>query len=145
MSSLRYLLAAAIVFAFVLDESSSQAQLTPDFYNTTCPNASNIILGVLQNAFNSDIRITASLIRLHFHDCFVNVLALSFSTGIKWTNFFLWHLKINWRLFIFYFFLRTPWEINFSLVVYSAYEFNYSFSFIFLLWLINFYSVFRAK
>lgn len=83
MSPLRYLLAAAVLFAFVLDESSSQAQLTPDFYNTTCPNASNIILGVLQNAFNSDIRITASLIRLHFHDCFVNVLALSFSTGIK--------------------------------------------------------------
>lgn len=72
MSPLRYLLAAAVLFAFVLDESSSQAQLTPDFYNTTCPNASNIILGVLQNAFNSDIRIAASLIRLHFHDCFVN-------------------------------------------------------------------------
>ncbi|KAK9220802.1 hypothetical protein WN944_009226 [Citrus x changshan-huyou] len=79
MSPLRYLLAAAVLFAFVLDESSSQAQLTPDFYNTTCPNASNIILGVLQNAFNSDIRITASLIRLHFHDCFVN------SGGPSWT------------------------------------------------------------
>ncbi|KAJ4724110.1 Peroxidase [Melia azedarach] len=72
MSCLRYLLASALVFAFVLEASvNSQAQLTPNFYNSTCPNASNIILGVLQQALQSDVRIGASLIRLHFHDCFV--------------------------------------------------------------------------
>ncbi|KAJ4724107.1 Peroxidase [Melia azedarach] len=74
MSSLRsYFVAAALVLAVVLQGSSvSEAQLTADFYGSTCPNASDIILAVLQDAFLSDIRIGASLIRLHFHDCFVN-------------------------------------------------------------------------
>ncbi|KAH9740847.1 peroxidase 53 [Citrus sinensis] len=73
MASLRYLIAAALVVAFVLEGSSpAQAQLSPFFYSSTCPNVTNIIREVLQNAFLSDIRIGASLIRLHFHDCFVN-------------------------------------------------------------------------
>ncbi|KAL9455355.1 hypothetical protein AB3S75_010716 [Citrus x aurantiifolia] len=73
MATLRYLLAAALVVAFALEGSSpSQAQLSPFFYSSTCPNVTNIIRGVLQKAFLSDIRIGASLIRLHFHDCFVN-------------------------------------------------------------------------
>ncbi|KAL9458906.1 hypothetical protein AB3S75_007735 [Citrus x aurantiifolia] len=73
MASLRYLLAAALVVAFMLEGSSpAQAQLSPFFYSSTCPNVTNIIREVLQNAFLSDIRIGASLIRLHFHDCFVN-------------------------------------------------------------------------
>ncbi|KAK9220803.1 hypothetical protein WN944_009227 [Citrus x changshan-huyou] len=82
MATLRYLLAAALVVAIVLKGSSpSQAdQLSPFFYSSTCPNVTNIIRGVLQKAFLSDIRIGASLIRLHFHDCFVN------SGGPSWTN-----------------------------------------------------------
>ncbi|KAK9224428.1 hypothetical protein WN943_009461 [Citrus x changshan-huyou] len=81
MASLRYLIAAALVVAFVLEGSSpAQAQLSPFFYSSTCPNVTNIIREVLQNAFLSDIRIGASLIRLHFHDCFVN------SGGPAWTN-----------------------------------------------------------
>ena len=51
----------------------SNAQLNATFYDTTCPNASTIVRGVIQQALQSDIRIGASLIRLHFHDCFVNV------------------------------------------------------------------------
>ncbi|KAK0598814.1 hypothetical protein LWI29_038210 [Acer saccharum] len=50
----------------------AQAQLTPDFYSQSCPNVTNIISGILVDAFASDIRIGASFIRLHFHDCFVN-------------------------------------------------------------------------
>ena len=73
MASLRYLLAAALVVAFVLEGSPSQAQLSPSFYSSTCPNVLNIIEDVLKKAFSSDIRIGASLIRLHFHDCFVDV------------------------------------------------------------------------
>ncbi|KAH9740845.1 peroxidase 22 [Citrus sinensis] len=72
MASLRYLLAAALVVAFVLEGSPSQAQLSPSFYSSTCPNVLNIIEDVLKKAFSSDIRIGASLIRLHFHDCFVD-------------------------------------------------------------------------
>ncbi|GKV34534.1 hypothetical protein SLEP1_g42902 [Rubroshorea leprosula] len=50
----------------------SNAQLSSTFYATTCPNVSSIVRTVLQSALNSDPRIGASLIRLHFHDCFVN-------------------------------------------------------------------------
>jgi peroxidase len=49
------------------------AQLTPTFYDGTCPNVSTIIRGVLAQALQTDPRIGASLIRLHFHDCFVDV------------------------------------------------------------------------
>ncbi|GLT27137.1 hypothetical protein SLA2020_021630 [Shorea laevis] len=50
----------------------SNAQLSSTFYATTCPNVSSIVRTVLQSALNSDPRIGASLIRVHFHDCFVN-------------------------------------------------------------------------
>ncbi|PNS98079.1 hypothetical protein POPTR_016G058200v4 [Populus trichocarpa] len=50
----------------------SKAQLNATFYANTCPNVSSIVSNVVQQAFQSDSRIGASLIRLHFHDCFVN-------------------------------------------------------------------------
>ncbi|CAN0927624.1 Peroxidase 15 [Linum grandiflorum] len=49
----------------------SNAQLTSTFYATTCPNVSNVVSNVIQQALQNDARIAASLIRLHFHDCFV--------------------------------------------------------------------------
>ncbi|KAJ6944658.1 hypothetical protein NC652_009882 [Populus alba x Populus x berolinensis] len=48
------------------------AQLSPTFYDESCPNVNNIIRGVLVQALYTDPRIGASLTRLHFHDCFVN-------------------------------------------------------------------------
>ncbi|XP_061342867.1 peroxidase A2-like [Gastrolobium bilobum] len=49
----------------------SYAQLDPSFYNSTCSNVSSIVRQVLSNVSQSDPRILASLVRLHFHDCFV--------------------------------------------------------------------------
>ncbi|CAL9229428.1 unnamed protein product [Arabidopsis halleri] len=51
---------------------TSSAQLNATFYSGTCPNASAIVRRTIQQAIQSDARIGASLIRLHFHDCFVN-------------------------------------------------------------------------
>ncbi|CAF2357571.1 hypothetical protein BRARA_J02555 [Brassica rapa] len=51
---------------------TSNAQLNATFYSGTCPNASAIVRTTIQQALQSDSRIGASLIRLHFHDCFVN-------------------------------------------------------------------------
>ncbi|KAJ6387789.1 hypothetical protein OIU77_026376 [Salix suchowensis] len=51
---------------------NANAQLSPTFYDETCPNASAIIQGVLVQALQTDPRIGASLTRLHFHDCFVD-------------------------------------------------------------------------
>ncbi|KAL7134075.1 hypothetical protein ABFS83_11G003000 [Erythranthe nasuta] len=49
----------------------SEAQLNSSFYSNSCPNVSNIVTTVIQQALQSDPRIGASLLRLHFHDCFV--------------------------------------------------------------------------
>ncbi|KAF3442655.1 hypothetical protein FNV43_RR16571 [Rhamnella rubrinervis] len=50
----------------------SNAQLSTTFYASTCPNVSTNVRSAVQQALQSDSRIGASLIRLHFHDCFVN-------------------------------------------------------------------------
>ncbi|KAK4783336.1 hypothetical protein SAY86_007710 [Trapa natans] len=41
------------------------------FYKKSCPKAESIIRKYLKNAFKSDIGQAAGLLRLHFHDCFV--------------------------------------------------------------------------
>ncbi|XP_054819451.1 cationic peroxidase 1-like [Prosopis cineraria] len=51
---------------------STCAQLTPDFYEKVCPQALPIIRSVVQRAIHRERRMGASLLRLHFHDCFVN-------------------------------------------------------------------------
>lgn len=57
-----------IFFAFLV---GGFAQLSPTFYDETCPNLTSIVRGVIEDALLTDARITGSLIRLHFHDCFV--------------------------------------------------------------------------
>jgi len=47
--------------------------LSPQFYQFSCPQANDIVMSVLEKAIAKDIRIAASLLRLHFHDCFVQV------------------------------------------------------------------------
>ncbi|KAH6788371.1 Peroxidase superfamily protein [Perilla frutescens var. frutescens] len=44
--------------------------LVPGFYEFSCPQANEIIMSVLENAIAQDSRMAASLLRLHFHDCF---------------------------------------------------------------------------
>nr|GMD47905.1 peroxidase 15 [Ipomoea batatas] len=70
MASFSSLLAMALAISIFL--SHSNAQLSSTFYSTTCPNVSSIVSTVMQQALQNDARIGASLIRLHFHDCFVN-------------------------------------------------------------------------
>lgn len=47
--------------------------LYPEYYQFTCPEANDIILSVLEKAIAKEPRMAASLLRLHFHDCFVQV------------------------------------------------------------------------
>lgn len=48
-------------------------ELTPDFYNDVCPQALPIIHSIVLQKLNMKPRMGAHLLRLHFHDCFVNV------------------------------------------------------------------------
>lgn len=60
--------ACFIIFSFV---GIVSAQLSPSFYSTTCPSALSIIKTQIDSAVDTEARMGASLLRLHFHDCFV--------------------------------------------------------------------------
>ncbi|KAD2805900.1 hypothetical protein E3N88_39277 [Mikania micrantha] len=45
--------------------------LFPEFYSLSCPQANDIVMSVLESVIAKDPRMAASLLRLHFHDCFV--------------------------------------------------------------------------
>ncbi|KAF9613497.1 hypothetical protein IFM89_008344, partial [Coptis chinensis] len=48
-----------------------QGSLKASFYSSTCPRAEAIVKSTVQTNFNKDPTIAAGLLRLHFHDCFV--------------------------------------------------------------------------
>lgn len=62
-----------LVMIFFTCFLAARSQLTSDFYKTTCPNLLGIVRNQVQNALKTEMRMAASLLRLHFHDCFVNV------------------------------------------------------------------------
>ncbi|KAL0446753.1 UNVERIFIED_CONTAM: Lignin-forming anionic peroxidase [Sesamum latifolium] len=64
-------LSAITAFFLLLSTLPCQAQLSPSFYDTTCPNALTTIRTSIRQAVSRERRMAASLIRLHFHDCFV--------------------------------------------------------------------------
>lgn len=63
-----YLAIMAAVLASALG-----AELTADYYSETCPQALTTIKLLVGAAILREPRMGASLVRLHFHDCFVNV------------------------------------------------------------------------
>jgi hypothetical protein len=54
--------------------SAVYGQLYPRFYDISCPSALSIVNSVVTQAVAKEKRMGASLLRLHFHDCFVNVM-----------------------------------------------------------------------
>ncbi|GAB4842989.1 Peroxidase 40 [Ancistrocladus abbreviatus] len=53
-------------------EEDDTGLLLVDAYKESCPDAEAIIFSRVQKAVLDDPRMAASLLRLHFHDCFVN-------------------------------------------------------------------------
>lgn len=51
---------------------SANAQLSPNYYASTCPSLQRIVRNVMISNIRSDRRLGASILRMHFHDCFVN-------------------------------------------------------------------------
>lgn len=64
---LLFFLVAACAFAV------ANGKLSPDYYSSMCPKASSIVQKGVVAAIKKETRMGASLLRLHFHDCFVNV------------------------------------------------------------------------
>ena len=64
---------ALLMIVFLMLCGATRAQLTVDFYKSSCPNLLRIVRREVVKAIKSEMRTAASLLRLHFHDCFVNV------------------------------------------------------------------------
>ncbi|KAB5561779.1 hypothetical protein DKX38_006736 [Salix brachista] len=56
---------------FLLLAGCASAQLTTNFYGTSCPNVLSVIKSAVGSAVSNEARMGASLLRLHFHDCFL--------------------------------------------------------------------------
>lgn len=52
---------------------ATNAKLTPNFYDKVCSEALPTVRAIVEKAIANETRMGASLLRLHFHDCFVNV------------------------------------------------------------------------
>ncbi|CAK9142693.1 unnamed protein product [Ilex paraguariensis] len=59
-----------LIIVSLLVESSS-AQLSTNFYSKTCPNVLSTVKSEVQSSVSKEKRMGASLLRLFFHDCFV--------------------------------------------------------------------------
>ncbi|KAF8402527.1 hypothetical protein HHK36_010612 [Tetracentron sinense] len=55
-----------------LATTASSSYLSPYYYNKVCPNALPTIKRIVEAAVQKERRMGASLLRMHFHDCFVN-------------------------------------------------------------------------
>lgn len=51
----------------------SQGGLKAGFYSSSCPMAEAIVRSTVESHFQKDPTVAAGLLRLHFHDCFVQV------------------------------------------------------------------------
>jgi len=61
-----------LVVAILGLATAATAQLSSTFYDTSCPKALATIKSTVTAAVNNEERMGASLLRLHFHDCFVD-------------------------------------------------------------------------
>ncbi|OIW02745.1 hypothetical protein TanjilG_29521 [Lupinus angustifolius] len=57
---------------FVLVLGSANASLSKDFYYSSCPKLFDTVKCTVKSAISKETRMGASLLRLFFHDCFVN-------------------------------------------------------------------------
>nr|XP_043613572.1 cationic peroxidase 1-like [Erigeron canadensis] len=68
--SLLSLFVNLLIFSII--PKSSATDLSPIYYDRVCPDALPTIKRVVEDAIAQERRMGASLLRLHFHDCFVN-------------------------------------------------------------------------
>ena len=50
--------------------------LRADFYEKSCPNVEKLVFDVVQSAMKYDPTVPAGLLRMHFHDCFIEVTSI---------------------------------------------------------------------
>lgn len=76
MASNQFVSILVLVVTLLLQRDNNnvvKAQLTTNFYSTSCPNLLSTVKSGVKSAVSSQPRMGASILRLFFHDCFVNV------------------------------------------------------------------------
>ncbi|KAF5454820.1 hypothetical protein F2P56_024457 [Juglans regia] len=75
MSQFTNLFLVLSLFAFAplccFSSKTHGGYLYPQFYDLSCPKAQQIVKSIVVKAVAKEARMAASLLRLHFHDCFV--------------------------------------------------------------------------
>ncbi|KAL9277829.1 hypothetical protein ACSQ67_024954 [Phaseolus vulgaris] len=69
--SIRILLIMAFLLAFTMLISKGEAQLSENFYSSSCPNVESIVSQAVTNKFTQTLTTGQATLRLFFHDCFV--------------------------------------------------------------------------
>ncbi|KAM5578354.1 peroxidase P7 [Rosa sericea] len=73
MASAPSLFVTATLLVFIFGCCSTvNAQLSPTFYSKTCPTLLSVVRTSMNQAVTKEPRMGASILRLFFHDCFVN-------------------------------------------------------------------------
>jgi peroxidase len=68
-------LTAAVLIGVLVGGGAEAQQLSPNFYSSTCPSVATIVRRGMASAVQKERRMGASILRMFFHDCFVNVRA----------------------------------------------------------------------
>ncbi|KAM1011656.1 hypothetical protein FF1_046830 [Malus domestica] len=72
MASLSHFLIISVLFIVPFFSCCVNAQLSANFYARTCPTLPTIVRNAMREAVSREGRMAASILRLFFHDCFVN-------------------------------------------------------------------------
>ncbi|KAK7390245.1 hypothetical protein VNO78_25544 [Psophocarpus tetragonolobus] len=72
MASQKFFSIVLYAFVFAAFATTALSSLSPNYYDYSCPKALSTIKSVVAAAVQKEYRMGASLLRLHFHDCFVN-------------------------------------------------------------------------
>ncbi|KAL0844729.1 hypothetical protein Bca101_017975 [Brassica carinata] len=64
-------LVLVIVMMLVLGKETKSESLKNGYYSASCPRAESIVRSTVESHFASDPTISPGLLRLHFHDCFI--------------------------------------------------------------------------
>ena len=96
-SSIMAILSLALLVLFM---GIAKAQLSStDFYSKSCPNLFPTVKSQVQSAIAKEARMGASLLRLFFHDCFVNVIRTLLSLQLRKSYIYTrTHMHINCRI-----------------------------------------------
>ncbi|KAF7096602.1 hypothetical protein CFC21_098517 [Triticum aestivum] len=85
-SSVPSWLALALLLLVALAATANGDELSPGYYEKTCPNVHRVVRSVMASSVAAQPRMAPAVLRLFFHDCFINVYHLYSLYGFAKTH-----------------------------------------------------------